>query len=330
MQATRRLLSPTGLGLGGIQHKLLLPPASFFDISGSALSGAWAVLSDQSLRNRYEEAIQDHVIKDEVLSRSTNGSVLIYSLFHNLYQDTLFTDYNFHARDFVRTVGPALENFHDTLGRLQNTLLATNEEARNEEKEKVEETLTKSDDEILSNFKGNNLSEAFLGANEWRKQAESDPDSLGAYLLKMTTPGCFDMCYYTSKLAASFATSHASFVNCSVNEVALLRARAMVIPDDQDKSVGDYEEFRATDELHRTLNVAAQVDVLYEITTTHSTWPVGGEANPSKETITTTNLAVAVFEGWLSGGPEKDLRWKIALLREALEFPDHVPTTERQ
>jgi hypothetical protein len=33
-----------------------------------------------------------------------------------------------------------------------------------------------------------------------------------------------------------------------------------------------------------------------------------------------TALAVAVFEGWLHGGPEKTLRWKIAMIRDAHEF----------
>jgi len=38
------------------------------------------------------------------------------------------------------------------------------------------------------------------------------------------------------------------------------------------------------------------------------------------ETISETTLAVAVLEGWLYGGPEKDLRWKVSLIRDAYEF----------
>ena len=330
MHATRRLLSRTGPSLGGIQHKLALPPATFLDVTGSALSGAWAVLSDQTSRDLYEQAISDHVIKDEVLSRAQNGSVLIYSLFHNLHQDTLFADYKFQATDFVRVVGPALANFHETLGKLQNGLVPTNDADSTHEKTKITEKLKQSDEEILATLQGTNITEAFLGTNEWRKQADNDPDSSAAYLAHMTTPSCFDMCFYTSKLAASFSTSAASFVECSVNEVALLRARAKVIPRDIDPtSTDEYEEFRATDELGKTLNVAAQIDVLYEITSTHVASPLAA-GDKISETITTTNLAVAVFEGWLSGGPEKDLRWKIAFLREALEFPDHLPTIERK
>jgi hypothetical protein len=328
MQATRRLLSSSGFGLGGLQNKLIVPPPTFVDVSTSALSGAWAVLSDQSWRNLYETAVQEHVIKDEVLTRASNGSVLIYSLFHNLYQDTLFNDYKFNAKDFVRVAGSALENFHDTLGRIQNDLVSTSDSDSHQEKS-IQEKLNQSDDEILGNSQGTNLTEAFLGANEWRKMALDDPDSLPAYFSNMTTPACLDMCYYTSKLAASFSTSSASFVKCSVNEVALLRARAKVIPKDTD-DVSEYEEFRATEELHKTLNVAAQLDVLYEITSTHKASPSGVDDKAAPETITTTNLAVAVFEGWLSGGPEMKLRWRLAFLREALEFPDHVPTIERQ
>jgi hypothetical protein len=49
-------------------------------------------------------------------------------------------------------------------------------------------------------------------------------------------------------------------------------------------------------------------------------------------TISCTNLAVAVFEGWLHRGSKGDgegLRWEIAELREAFEFPQHQPTVIR-
>jgi hypothetical protein len=303
---------------------MILPPPSFFEISSSALQGVWSVVSDQSSRDLYESAITSHVIKDEVLSNASNGSVLIYSLFHNLYQDELFKDYKFDATEFVRAVGPALENFHDIIGRLQNDLaVKPNHSSADDQLQKQQEQQHKD----LSNF---NFAEAFLGENEWREKALKDPESLEACLSKMTTDACLDVSYYTSKIAVSFATASTSYMSCSVNEVALLSARAMVIHDDSDnnKTVGEFEEFRATEELGKELNVGAQIDVLYEITSTLKTF--SDEENPKKEeTITTTNLAVAIFEGWLSGGPEKQLRWKIAALREASEFP-HTPTIERQ
>jgi hypothetical protein len=47
------------------------------------------------------------------------------------------------------------------------------------------------------------------------------------------------------------------------------------------------------------------------------------------ETILTTTLGVAVLEGWLHGGPDgQELRWKVALLRDADEFP-HQPSVTK-
>lgn len=47
--------------------------------------------------------------------------------------------------------------------------------------------------------------------------------------------------------------------------------------------------------------------------------------------VSYTSLAVAVFEGWLYEKEKKksDLRWKVSLLREAMEFPNHQPTIIR-
>jgi hypothetical protein len=325
MQATRRLLASSS----GLQPKLLLPqklilpPPSFLETSSSALQGAWSVLSDQASRDAYEQAIANKIIKDEVLSRASNGSVLLYSLFHNLYQAPFFKDYKFDAKEFVRVVGPALENFHETLGSLQNTLIIDAES----EKKELDTKLKQSDDELLESLNVGSLTEVFLGSNEWKRKATDDPESLAAHFSNMTAASCFDACYYTSKLAASFATAGTTFVGCTVGEVALLNARAMVIRDDGNEAVEEYDEFRATTELDRALNVGAQLEVLYEITSTHKPITGEGEASPDEaspdaaETITTTNLAVAAFEGWLSGGPKKDLRWKICHLREASEFP---------
>ncbi|GKY94120.1 hypothetical protein MPSEU_000378100 [Mayamaea pseudoterrestris] len=324
MIATRSLLSPIGPGLGGIQSKLIVPPSTFFDVASSALSGAWAVLSDQSSRDRYEAAIHDHIIKDEVLSQASNGSVLTYALFHNIYQDELFADCKFDAKEFARVVGPALENFHDTLERLQTTFAATSDAGIHQEKMTGAEK--KSDDQTLAK-----LRDAFMDVNEWRTVADNDPESLAAHFSKMATPTCFDMYYFTTKLTASLTAPCRSFVKCSVYNAALLRARAQVIPNENyEDVVGEYDEF----DLSKTIKVAAQLDVLYEYTLTHEV-STNGVADVVKETatpetISTTKLGVAIIEGWLSGGPEKHLRWKVAFLREAHEFPDYVSTIERQ
>ena len=158
--------------------------------------------------------------------------------------------------------------------------------------------------------------------------------------------------------------------------VALLNARALVLDKEDDaEKVMEHPEFKAseaTNSTSTTERVAAQMDVLYEITHTYkqsikdknsataeiydniaesNNFKVESESMQNKsdaaidevspvnhstavststdenakqyETILTTTLGVAVFEGWLHGGPDGGLRWKVALLRDASEFPHH-------
>lgn len=371
MQATRRLLSPgSGFSLANIQPRFLLPPPTLLELGRSSLGGAWAVLTEQRSRDRYERAIRDGVVRDDVLGRSSQGAVLIYSLFHNLYgPEAALAEGGFDARAFLRAVGPALENFHDAHGRLQNELRAAAKadggSSQEAERARLLERLQQSDEELLRRHrhrrgdgrdkgKGDNgdkdddddapapdevpvdATEVFLGANEWRRQATEDPNGLAADLSRMTTPTCFDAAYYAMKLSEAFFSTNLLFVDCAVKEVALLRARAMVLLPEEPDTVGEYDEFRASERVGRPDDVAAQMDVLYELVTTHRARPddrgdapAPGSAVGAETTLKRTNLAVAVFEGWLSGGPDRELRWRIANVRDAVEFPDYVPTIEK-
>jgi hypothetical protein len=145
--------------------------------------------------------------------------------------------------------------------------------------------------------------------------------------------------------------------SCRVNNVALLSARAVPFlveqnepsSDNKDSEsisprytpITDYDE-TADDDVDSSSSsnnsktaVAAQLEVLYDVTqefmVTKSSLPLGGEGtleskDPSSsesetESKQTTIVSVATFEGWLKGGPDKELRWKLALHRPAFEFP---------
>ena len=93
------------------------------------------------------------------------------------------------------------------------------------------------------------------------------------------------------------------------------------------------------------MGVAAQIDVLYEVTNRfHEQVPVTSEQPPLQtssqnqppelktEHVEYTSLGVAVFEGWLDEGEAgssrsedaeggSGLRWKVPLMREPIEFP---------
>jgi hypothetical protein len=338
---------------------LLLPTQTFWPSVFAAYQGAWTLMTEDSAKLAYDKAIKDQIIKENVLQNSTIGSMITFSLFHNL-QNPLFQKHKWDAQEFVAAVGPALENFHDTLGLLRNQLpdyilLETREmEEKIKAAEAEAEASTSSSEEgeekdVLSE---SNLTEALLGTNYWRQEAEEDPDSPAGQLARMTTEVCLDAFYYTSKLdtiGQSFQTVKYVPGSCDIHQVALLNARALEIyPENK----GEFAESTAS-EIPEDPPIAAQMDVLYEVTHTYkqtigspaileaaSAEEATGTTTPAEkkddekgeektETVSYTNLVVAVLEGWLHKGPEKELRWKVAMLRDALEFPHHPPSVKR-
>jgi len=369
-------IGPSG-PLGPGEPKFLVPPPTFSEIAGAALYGVWAHLTNQTARDTYEQAVKDGVIKDAVLASASNGSIMTYSLFHNLYGDgdtsensvqgppaCYFRKHKFDPKEFVQAVDPAIENFHYALGTLRNQVVM-DEETNEDAIEKSDDDTPEADadsDKVMKDVK-----EALLGANMWRVMAEKDPDSPAGILSRMTTEHCLDALYYSAKLndvlmGAAGQSSVGSpglppdeinpvkermvFDDCVVNEVALMSARAAVIRKDGNI---EFEEFQAS-EPEVNGPIAAQMEVLFETTLTFKPSSLKAKENVSDSerasdssssndkqddedgrTMSYTNLAVAVFEGWLSGDPNGgDLRWKLAQMRDAYEFPLSSPAVTRQ
>jgi hypothetical protein len=95
------------------------------------------------------------------------------------------------------------------------------------------------------------------------------------------------------------------------------------------------EKVMDNEESEKSAAVVAQIEVLYDVEETLVV-PAGAgddaEPDTSKKTegdseeeesksVTRTNVVVGVFEGWLSGGDEEGLRWKVADVRYPSEFP---------
>jgi hypothetical protein len=356
MHATRIVRSPSSSFFGGLlkgQPKLLLPPQTFWPSLYTAYQGAWTLMTEDSAQVEFNKAIKNDVIKAKVLKNATFGSSITFSLFHNL-QDPLFQKHKWDAQEFIAAVGPALENFHDNIGLLRNELPdhMLRETREWEEKEKAASSEASSSEEgeekdVVSEL--SDITEALLGNNHWRQQAEKDPDSPAGQLARMTTEVGLDAFYYTSKLDTNIqASKKVKYVpgSCDIHQVALLNARALEIWPEY---TGEFTEFAAS-EMPDDPPIAAQMDVLYEVTQTYkraiassttleatsdeddtvTTTPKDDATEVEKmETVSYTILIVAVLEGWLHKGPEKALRWKVALLRDASEFPDHKPSVER-
>jgi hypothetical protein len=163
MRATR-ILRSSGSGKSQLPGtpKLLLPHPTFLENASAALHGAWSHVVDQSARDAYEEAVDNQIIKDDVLESATGGTAITFKLFHNL-QNPLLKEHKFDAKEFVMAVGPALENFHDTLSSLRNQLPASLEQ----EKGELEEKLKQSDEELLASLSLDNPTVSLLGVNHW-------------------------------------------------------------------------------------------------------------------------------------------------------------------
>jgi hypothetical protein len=172
----------------------------------------------------------------------------------------------------------------------------------------------------------------------WRGQAVVDPNSVAGCLSRMTTEDYLDDFVMSTKLGLVVAKQHSIYEegSANVNQVAILSARAMELPlpgqssgrEDDDHR---YEEFRASEEAHFKYGVAAQIDVLYEVTNRfHEQVYTGsitddGTQETQTEYVEYTSLGVAVFEGWLDKGAEsvneEGLQWRVPLMREPYEFP---------
>jgi hypothetical protein len=364
MYATKIARSASSSFFGGLlknQPKLLLPAQTFWPSLYVAYQGAWTLMTEDSARKEFNKAIKNQIIKDKVLQNATFGSTITFSLFHNL-QDPLFQKHKFDAQEFVAAVGPALENFHENIGLLRNQLPdhILRETSEREEKEKAASAKAESPEEGEEKDdlpESSNLTEALLGTNYWRQQAKEEPDSPAGQLARMTSEVGLDTFYYTSKLDTIGHTSTGKKVeyvpeSCSIHQVALLNARALEIWPEY-PTTGEYTEFAASD-MPEDPPIAAQMDVLYEVTQTYkraiensdnleavddekgtdTATPSVGKEDAEKEeekmeTVSFTILIVAVLEGWLHKGPEKALRWKVAFLRDASEFPNHQPLVER-
>jgi hypothetical protein len=147
--------------------------------------------------------------------------------------------------------------------------------------------------------------------------------------------------------------------SCKVTNVALLGARALAFKEvatsaESDDVGGDIRtgpgpHYEAIDydvgegKSDSQISIAAQLEVLYDVTlgytvedsviTAKKFFVNKDDGQQDKDTLSssddnakpdlrhTTLVSVATLEGWLKGGPDNHLRWKLALNRPAYEFP---------
>lgn len=367
IHTTRRLLSNSslreGLDLPGLTSKLLLPPPTFWDNLMSAVQGLWSVATDPKQRKAFEDAIHQRIIRDDVLKNAYNGSTMTFTLFWNLQNPLWKTkSFTFDAKEFVRAVGPALTNLHDFLHCFQNQITQEYLDFKTQQESNLTaepDDPDKSDESdgtilaapgvsvplvILRGFVPEDMQKYFAKflqqKHPWREQAAADPDSVVACLSRMTTEEYMDGFTMSSKMGIPISNEAVyEEGSAKVGKVAILSARAMEIPlpGEKDKKTGDPWHDEVVPEELKDLKrgVAAQIDVLYEVTNRFqekvSIERDDGEIDSKTERVEYTSLGVAVFEGWLDDGRgnENDFRWRIPLMREPFEFPMVAPVTRQ-
>lgn len=348
-----------------------------------------SLLFSEESRQEFMNIVEGSVVNVEVLRRARFGNLLTMALFYDL-QDPLFQKYDFDASDFLAGVQPALTNFHDTLGQLQNEF----PEVTSKE-ERTEKLLQRMHQIVANSMTSQSNDGLALENNPWVKKAKEEPDSPAGRLSAMVVPKVLDSLYLTTETAAMLAKYKPG--SAKVSNVALLSARVMEVEADKDGDHMDDEAHTTNDnaaqardeqesnknaekhdekkeeeeeitkmennkestsgrkhegtdgdaraEQESTTNVsssqsdadttpvAAQIEVLYEMNQTIEVKPeavkevteeISGQAPVEKPPTTNEEVQIWVgtFEGWLNGGPDGALRWKITRLRlPDSEFP---------
>jgi hypothetical protein len=199
-------------------------------------------------------------------------------------------------------------------------------------------------DDFFSSKTGDKQVTALLN-HDWAGEAKKSPESLAGQLSRMLTTELFQMHQMSSKTAV-LIQNHARDIkfqegSCTVNNVALLSARTVLfVEKDGDENEADqpgtlYEavDYDIDDEEMEAqrAGVAVQIEVLYDVSQEFEAGSLKSEADEienedkpaesNTEVIQSTIVSVATIQGWLKGGPEGELRWRLALHRPAFEFP---------
>lgn len=337
----------------------IIPPRSFFQMFISASQGAFSLIDEDS-RSEFISSLEKGTINESVISQASSGPMMMLSLFNDL-QNPLFKKHDFDATQFLEGVGPALENYHNLSGALENDLhdkyAKKKDDADDSNEDNGEENdATKLDTEGLSKEERDAITSTIsmiqkhlspdqkmasaVLEHDWTKEAKKDPDSMAGQLSQMLTDELFGHFQLSAKTAFLLHSRAGQLKfdegSCTVNNVAILSARAFRCKerpleesdDDESESSGPRYEILDDDAEgdQQESDVAAQLEVLYDVT---SNFSIDKEASDDKESqkadepteMDTTVVSVAVLEGFLNGGPGGELKWKLALHRPAFEFP---------
>ena len=231
--------------------------------------GSLSLLSEPG-RAEFIRKLDSGIINEGVISQATTRPFIMLSLFHDL-ESPLFKQYRFDAKEFLEGVAPALQNFHNVSGSLENqyhkirlnslpdevettqTKTGENGDVAEESKGSCNEYAISGEDKesvlsIFRMYKGTDYFSSGMDEKEvssilnhdWAIEAKRDPESLAAQLSRMLTCELFQVHQISAKTAFLLQNHERKFLfregSCCVNNVALLSARAKIcVPADRDE-----------------------------------------------------------------------------------------------
>lgn len=313
----------------------LIPPRSTVDILYSSARALWKLAVSPAQRDECLSLINSGSINPVVL-----GIPQTLALYHDM-SNPLFSKHDFDSNEFMEGARMGLERYHDIDMQLNNlqmqqTLKAIEEcDTPERKRDKLTEMVTNTTIKTSGNVDDGGFIEE---SNEWKKQAEKDPDSLPGQFMMLVNPSFFEAAYSNIRQIPLnvFLKTFPNFpklqvLNTEISNTALLSARAQIITPlpltgEEARNITSEEEAKKNDDILNNIYsesdfeqfpVAAQVEVLYDMHIEHSFPDEDGEDDTKSSSV----VQVAVFEGYLHKSPDGNpLRWELATIRPAWEF----------
>lgn len=247
---------------------------------------------------------------------------------------------HFQLGDFYRVAPHALENFHDVLGELQNHSFPF---VTRIEFDKESDRIGSGLQEEVAKHRGYHKKPTFVERevphrkigeflrNHWHQQALNSPSSLPGELSRMVGHFVFNTCFsMCRRVAFELAQRNAQYRKgtCRVKRISVRSARTFWIPSERKKidplDIDNKDLEVYDDDAKFDLNYDCPSGVLVQIKTlyclertieprTAETSMEGGASDPEHVTEPDEEAyhCEATFEGWLHGGPEGRLQWRI-------------------
>jgi len=343
MLASRVLRAPAVTPL-----QFLIQPRSTWDIFKTGVKSLYDLTTVTGERDVFNELVSKDVLRPQIFAQADMGVLRMLALYDDL-KSPYFKKYDFQADEFLSGAKVALEQYHELQMELEDVVGEQEIERMTRSKKDGDDTTVLAKDgmvnqDLLAQFI-QEADKSETAVSVWKKEAEKDPESLASQLMGMVTPAHFDALEKTARFrqAMNFAMN-AVIKNepQEISNVALMSARAMKM--DVSGSADD-EPNKEIDDSKDETKIAAQVQVLYEISTTitdSKLKPIGmalttddvgkektststtEEKDEATETSNTMDIVMlGTFEGWLVGDPDgaESVRWRLAEVRPPTEFP---------